>query len=394
MTFIALAILSMSILFCMKNEKKTISLYFPIMICSFILLYEIKYNTYAFNIHKIQMIPNKIGIFLALSSSFLTIIAIHLNNAYSIGMITSLYGIYKITCTTDFFNMYVGYEVLLAGFLLCLIKSKFRFWKKYLQYQMLASMLIFFGITYFYMEQGHLGIFNNINPSFSSYILLLGFLMKICIYPFGIWIKIYKKIPNDLVFWVAGLMTKVPLYSIIVLIPWCRQIEFIYFIAILSSIIGAILAYKSTDDKEILSFHIISQIGIMLIISVFEHSYNQKFGLTMLYMMHHIWTKSTLFATVNNKNSFLCKYAVFSLIGFPFTPGFVAKITALYFMISREYYSHALFLIISSLITAISMEKFMNKSNYDIHKPKEIFFYLFLLFNIILMFFIFKFLIY
>ncbi|WP_187440070.1 proton-conducting transporter transmembrane domain-containing protein [Candidatus Cytomitobacter primus] len=387
------------------------------ILCSvFMLVYD--KSLYNFDSKYIQVVPHNIGVFITISSSILTAFALFLNPDLSVGLLTSLYGIYKITSTTDFFNMYVGYEVLLSGFVFCLIKSQYPHWKLYLKYQMLASFILFFGVCLFYLENGHLGIFYNQKPFFNAYILLLGFLIKAGAYPFGLWIALYSKIPNQILFWASGLITKISVYSILVLMPWLssgmynlsnsvnkglsksivnpiiillsslynnhtkhsdiimHNHENLYAntstilsllcsvglgaISILSAIIGAILAYKSLNSKKILSFHIMSQIGIILNIAVFEFHNQMNFGLTILYLTHHIWTKSTLFLMVDDKQSWLCKYAALSLIGFPITPGFIAKFSALYFMIQKHYYIGAMSLILSSIITAFSVEKFMN----------------------------------
>ncbi len=363
-----------------------------ILIASMVFIYDIYLDKhFIFKSTLIQIHTNYIGIFLALSSSILTIIAIILNPNYSIGLLTSLYGIYKITSTTDFFNMYVGYEVILAGFIYSLVKSGFVEWKKYLKYQMLASFLIFFGVACFYLEQGHLGIFHNVQNSFNANVMLLGFLMKSSVYPLGLWIKLYKNISNKVLFWAGGLITKIPIYSIIVLMPWLSNVLIIHIFGMFSAIIGALLAYKSKTEKEILSFHIMSQVGIILMIASFESLNNMNYGLTILYITHHIWTKSTLFAMSQNKKSLICKYAALSLIGVPITPGFIAKLTFLYFLITKQFYISAMVLIISNIITAISMEKFMNIEYIEEQNNlKSILFYLSLLVHIILMCWVFK----
>ncbi|WP_172619010.1 proton-conducting transporter transmembrane domain-containing protein [Candidatus Cytomitobacter indipagum] len=329
----------------------------------------------------IKIMPNNIGIFIALSASALTSLAILCSPNLSIGFLANLYGIYKITCTTDFFNMYVGYEIVLIGFLFCLIKSGFSQWKQYLKYQMMASFIIVFGVALFYLEQGHLIIFSQQKPFISSYVMLIGFLIKCGIYPFGLWISLYKNMPNYISFWASGIITKISLYSILILMPWIRmdalpfkQINILEILSIISSIFGSILAYQSRENRKILSFHIMSQIGILLNIAIFEFCFFDKSGnfyLTKLYLLHHIWTKSTLFLMEDCKKSWILKYAALSLVGAPLTPGFLAKFSALYFMISKQYYLGAINLIFSSLITAFSMEKFLNKNTYRLNYMKE-----------------------
>ena len=82
----------------------------------------------------------------------------------------------------------------------------------------------------------------------------------------------------------------------------------------------------------------------------------------MYNIIHHMWTKSTLFLLQKQgRDSYLFKYAILSLIGVPITPGFVAKMLSLYYMINHQYYFFAFILICATVITGCSMEKFMNQ---------------------------------
>ncbi|QEK39018.1 proton-conducting transporter membrane subunit [Candidatus Nesciobacter abundans] len=108
---------------------------------------------------------------------------------------------------------------------------------------------------------------------------------------------------------------------------------------------------------------------------------------SLIYTMHHIWTKSTLFLfseeSLFNKNStvqkdlishkysvnklstnefvadFISKFSIFSLMGAPFTFGFLAKSLG---MILVCLYGNIFFVLgfaITNLLTYISMEKYM-----------------------------------
>ncbi|USO00624.1 MAG: hypothetical protein H6845_02320 [Alphaproteobacteria bacterium] len=276
----------------------------------------------------------------------------------------------QILLTTDFFNMYIGYEILLCGVIFCLIKSNCIAWKLYFKVQMLASCIIFLGCCFFYMSNGNL-LLTCSTKSYVPYVMLIGFLMKAAIFPLGLWIKIYRTIDDDIVFWVAGLITKIAVYSIIRLLPCLYGVHILQTIVSVSALAGAILAYQSYDDKEILSFHIISQVSLIICIAIFEFKINQFYYLTLIYLMHHIWTKSSLFLLYKMKKSLLCKYAIFSLVGVPITPGFISKMLTLFYMIKYNDVFSSIVLLCTSVLTTCSMEKFMNKvgiEEYDSNK--------------------------
>jgi multicomponent Na+:H+ antiporter subunit D len=179
----------------------------------------------------------------------------------------------------------------------------------------------------------------------------------------------------------AGLLTKVGVYAMIrsqtLLFPEDTQPgELLLVVAGLTMVVGVFGAITQDDVKRILSFHIVSQIGYMVMgLGLFTLA-----GLAgaVLYVIHHIVVKTTLFlvaglievragtgklaklsglARVEPLLAILFLVPALSLAGIPPFSGFVAKLALVEAGLGAEAYVVVLVSLAVSLLTLFSMTK-------------------------------------
>ncbi|MEZ4598239.1 MAG: Na+/H+ antiporter subunit D [Syntrophotaleaceae bacterium] len=185
----------------------------------------------------------------------------------------------------DLFNLYVWYEVMLmASFiLLCLggEKGQLQGGIKYVVLNLVASafFLTALGILYgmigtLNMADIALRLQNLGNPGISSILAMLflvAFGIKAALFPFFAWLPdSYNAPPVAVTALFSGLQTKVGVYSLIRVFTllFVQDISFthelILLLAGLTMVTGVFGAVSKNNIRHILSFHIISQIGYMI----------------------------------------------------------------------------------------------------------------------------------
>lgn len=249
-------------------------------------------------------------------------------------------GVTGAFATGDYFNMYVWYEVMiLSSFgLLVIGNQKFLIEGafKYAVLNFLASTFFLMGLGLLYGSVGSLGIadvtlkLQNIDVVKAAwpagFLMAIGFAIKAGVFPFYSWLPTAYHLPTftaSAVF--AGLLTKVGVYSLFRLLGMsfalkAGDISTVFtWIAILTMLLGVFGAATRFHIRRILSFHIVSQIGyIILGLALFTQ---QAFAAATFYLIHHIIVKTNLFfiaGLVEHKlNSEDLKYTGDGLIKLP-----------------------------------------------------------------------------
>jgi multicomponent Na+:H+ antiporter subunit D len=128
--------------------------------------------------------------------------------------------------------------------------------------------------------------------------LFVVFGIKAAVFPLFFWLPdSYPSAPTAVTAIFAGLLTKVGVYCIIrtqtlMVAPADRPIGFFLVIAALTMVVGVLGAIAQNDIKRILSFHIVSQIGYMVLgLALFTVA---GVGAAILYLINQIVLKSTL----------------------------------------------------------------------------------------------------
>jgi multicomponent Na+:H+ antiporter subunit D len=225
-----------------------------------------------------------------------------------------LLGIAGSFCTGDIFNLYVWFEVMLIASFGLLVLERTR---EQLDGGIRYVVLNLIGTTVFLLAVGLLyGLTGTLNfadlarvaPSVENQgalaavgvLLLIAFGAKAAVFPLFNWLPAAyhtASMPVAAIF--AALLTKVGVYAIIRVFTLVFAHDMAFFgpifavVAMATMVTGVLGAAMHYDVRKILSFHIISQIGYMLI-GVALMTPLAIAG-SVLYIVHHIIVKANLF---------------------------------------------------------------------------------------------------
>ena len=202
-----------------------------------------------------------------------------------LGLFTSVSGAFL---TADLFNLYVWFEVMLMSSFVLLALGGSRAQLKgaltYVTLSLVGSMFFLAGIGLTYSMLGTLNLAQlgerlagaaepqRYTPV--AAVLLVAFLIKSAAFPFFAWLPASYHTPPPIVSAVfAGLLTKVGVYVIIrftaLMFPAASPdaaavAQLLVWVAGFTMVTGVLAAAAQGEVRRILSFHIISQIGYML----------------------------------------------------------------------------------------------------------------------------------
>jgi multicomponent Na+:H+ antiporter subunit D len=297
----------------------------------------------------------------------------------------------------DVFNLYVWYEVMLiASFVLLTLggrRGQMEGGVKYVTLNLMASALFlasagllygFFGTLN--MADLAINVHRGLQPGLVttvSILFLVAFGIKAAIFPLFFWLPASyhtPALPVSALF--AGLLTKVGVYSLIRVFTliFVGQPELthrlILAIAGLTMVVGVLGAATQMEIRRILSFHIVSQIGYMIMgLGLFTRL---ALAGSVFYLIHHIIVKTNLFLIgglvfrlrgtyqlsalggLSREAPWLAGLflvAALSLAGIPPLSGFVAKLTLVRAGLEAGSYVIVAAALAVSLLTLYSMTK-------------------------------------
>ncbi|WP_017728444.1 Na+/H+ antiporter subunit D [Halalkalibacterium ligniniphilum] len=225
-----------------------------------------------------------------------------------------LAGVNGAFLTGDLFNLFVFFEVMLiASYILIVFggtKYQLRESFKYVIINVFASILFLVGVAYIYSVTGTLnmahlavriaeleqqGVLNVI-----AVLFLVVFAMKGALFPLYFWLpRSYYGPPAAIAALFGGLLTKVGIYAIMrtFTLIFTHDPSFthniILALACLTMFFGVLGAVSQFDFKRILSYHIISQVGYMVMgLGIFTPL---AIAGAIYYIAHHIIVKAALF---------------------------------------------------------------------------------------------------
>ncbi len=213
--------------------------------------------------------------------------------------------------TGDLFNLFVAFEVMLsASYVLMTLGGRadqIRSAMTYVVISLLASTLFVTAIGLIYAATGTVDLAElarrmpelpaGVRGSLGL-LLLIVFGIKAAIFPLFFWLPdSYPTAPTPVTAIFAGLLTKVGVYAIVrtqtLLFPSDGPSTLLLGIAAATMLIGVLGAIAQDDIKRILSFHIVSQIGYMILgLALFTVA---GVAAAIFYIVHHIVVKTTLF---------------------------------------------------------------------------------------------------
>lgn len=214
----------------------------------------------------------------------------------------------------DLFNLYVGFEILLAASYVLLTLGgtgeRIRAGSIYVIVALLSSIIFLVAIALVYAATGTVNLAQlaqrlpEIDPGVSLVLqltLLLAFGIKAAIFPLSAWLPdSYPTAPAPVTAVFAGLLTKVGVYAIMrtqtLLFTDGRLDTLLMWLALATMVIGILGAVAQNDIKRLLSFTLVSHIGYMLFgIALASQA---GLGASIFYVAHHITVQTTLFLVV------------------------------------------------------------------------------------------------
>jgi multicomponent Na+:H+ antiporter subunit D len=321
-----------------------------------------------------------------------------------------LVGVGGAFSTADLFNLYVWFEVMLIcalglfalGGRLDQLDASF----KYLVLNLLGTLLLLMAVGAVYAATGHLnfaalaGSAPALSPALATVLLaalLLAFLIKAGSFPLYAWLPAsYHTLPAPVMALFAGLLTKVGVYAVLrtvgdVFAPAPDVVlEALGWTAAATMLFGVLGAAYHWDIRRILAFHIVSQIGyILLAVALAGEAGNAA---TLFYTVHHIIVKANLFLIaamiwrltgsydlrrigglyrLRPMLGVLFLVPALSLVGIPPLSGFWAKLLVLQEALAQERYAWTAVALVVSVLTLYSMIKIWMEAFWKRHPDAQ-----------------------
>jgi multicomponent Na+:H+ antiporter subunit D len=297
----------------------------------------------------------------------------------------------------DLFNLYVFFEVLLmSSFVLLTLggqSGQISGGIRYVVLNLMASLVFLSaaGIAY-----GTLGTLNFAHlaqrmeqapPGIQALLagmLLIAYSSKAGLFPLYFWLPSSYHTPHPAVTaFFGGLLTKVGIYTLLFptyLVDWQPLILAIAGLTMLTGVFGAMAV---NTMRRVLSFHVISQVGYMVMglgLAGSADPVAAGFGLAagILYLVHHMIVKTALLmaggaaememgsgnllanqlkglSTRRPLLAIIFFFAAFSLAGIPPSSGFVSKLGLLQSALSNQHWLIATVSLLVSVFTLMSM---------------------------------------
>ncbi len=225
-----------------------------------------------------------------------------------LGVLTA--GVSLAILTGDLFTLFVAFELILVSSYVLLTnqgrRAQVRSGMTYVVMNLFSSTLFLFGLGFVYASTGtvNLALLAERIPELPDGVRLgigawffVVFGTKAAVFPLFSWLPdSYPTAPTTITAVFAGLLTKIGIYAMIRFHTLTGMDELgttMLVIAGATMVIGAIGALAQSDVKRILSFHIISQIGYMLMgLGLFTVAGTAG---AILFLIHHMPVKTILF---------------------------------------------------------------------------------------------------
>lgn len=307
-----------------------------------------------------------------------------------------LFGVQGAFLTGDVFNLYVWLEVmLLSSFVLLTLggeRAQLLGGFKYFALNFLSSLFYLMAAGMLYGLTGSLNLADlhlrlaQVEPARTTLVagfFLLALSIKAALFPFFFWLPAsYHTPPLPVAAFFAALPTKVAVYALFRLFTvlfhqepelWHRFLLWIAGFTMLTGVLGAL---AQMEVRRLLSFHIISQIGYMIMgLGLFT-----PLGIAggIFYVVHHIFVKAALFLVAGLAHRLLGSYHLgdlgglyrhrpffallfiipaLSLAGFPPFSGFFAKLFLVVGGMESGEYAIVGVALLVGLFTLMSMMK-------------------------------------
>ena len=296
--------------------------------------------------------------------------------------------------TGDLFTLFVAFEIMLTASYVLLTHratgSEIRATISYVVIGLVASALFLTAIALIYGVTGTVNLadltvrLDEVPAGLRAglgWMLFLVFGIKAAIFPLFFWLPdSYPVAPAPVTALFAGLLTKIGVYAMVrtqtLLFPRDEPVTFMLVIAGLTMVVGVLGAIAQKDIKRILSFHIVSQIGYMVMgLGFFTVA---GIAAAIVFIVHQIVVKASLFlvgglveesegtgaidavegvARRSPVYAALFLPAALSLAGFPPFSGFIGKLALVDAGLASGRWFVVGVSLFASVLTLVSMTK-------------------------------------
>ena len=299
--------------------------------------------------------------------------------------------------TADLFNLYVWFELMLIAALGLLVHGgEPRQWDaafKYLALNLVGTLLFLAAVAFIYGATGQLNFtalreaarrpeWAAVLPLYVT-LLALAFLLKAGAFPLFAWLPAsYHTLPAPVLALFGGLLTKVGIYALLRLLgqvfdAWPPVLyEALGWLALITMATGGLGAVYHWDLRRILAFHIVSQIGYLLLGIALASPAGA--AATLFFTLHNILAKANLFLIAGLIWALAGHYdlrrvgglylarpglavlfliVAFSLVGLPPSSGFWSKFLLVRETFIQERYAWGGVALAASFLTLYSMVK-------------------------------------
>jgi multicomponent Na+:H+ antiporter subunit D len=313
-----------------------------------------------------------------------------------------LAGVGMAFLTGDFFNLYVAFEVMLmASFVLLALggeRAQLEGGVKYVALNLFSSAVFLAAVGVLYgmtgtlnMADVALAVQRGAAPGLVTTLaclFLVAFGIKAAVFPFFFWLPAsYHTPPVAVSALFAGLLTKVGVYALLraFTLVFTGDTAFTHGLILagagLTMVTGVLGAAAQFEFRRVLSFHIVSQIGYMVLgLGLFTPL---ALAGTVFYLIHHIVVKTNLFLVggivkrlfgtldlgglgglYRSRPGLALLFLVpaFSLAGIPPLSGFWGKLVLVKAGLEAGHYVVTAVALAVSLLTLYSMTKLWNEA--------------------------------
>ncbi|MFN3256052.1 MAG: proton-conducting transporter membrane subunit [Ilumatobacter sp.] len=302
-------------------------------------------------------------------------------------------GVALSTLTGDLFTLFVAFELMLVASYVLLTHQgragQVQSGMTYVVINLFASTMFLFGVAFVYTATGTVNLAELAEriPELSDGVrwgiglwFLVVFGTKAAMFPLFSWLPdSYPTAPTTITAVFAGLLTKIGVYVMIrfhVLTGMDDLGPIILILAGFTMLVGVAGALAQDDMKRILSFHIVSQIGYMLMgLGLFSVA---GIAGAIIFLVHQIPVKTVLFLVgalvesdrgtsaldrmsglVSSRPWVAAMFALpaLSLAGLPPFSGFVAKLALIDAGVAQASVAIVVVALVCSVLTLLSMAK-------------------------------------
>jgi multicomponent Na+:H+ antiporter subunit D len=322
--------------------------------------------------------------------------------------------LFAIVLTNDLFNFYIFFELLaICIYILIALGGKGSTYASfnYLVLGIIASGFLVIGIGFLYFSTGYLNISKvsslikqqNISVLIAFFFILVGFLVKLAVFPFSFWPSlVYKYFPAGILPFYAGVISIITFYGFFLFLTKFflkEAFDVTNFVLILCGIGVILFSFFSlfeSNVKKILAYSTISQVSYAffplfitdakLTAIVFLHIFLNGISKFALFVILFEILKEKQNSTINSLDGFASKSGFLSfflllffanIVGLPILPMFFTKIYLILELLNIKQYIFILVILVGAVLNfiyfwRISSAIFFKKIHEEYSKPCKI----------------------